>query len=120
MDSQRASAHLKKTVNLRSGNAGERIASSALRAKAGADVDQVREDLAISHGIGANNPWTRSEIQGRYGYAARLHHAEFADWSPELEAILNDEWQRLGAGQSWEEARDGIRRGWDAASQQLH
>jgi hypothetical protein len=58
--------------------------------------------------------WRYAEQEARYGYAVHAQRPG-ETWNDTLERALRDEWNSLGMGRSWEDARAGIRSGWDYA-----
>jgi hypothetical protein len=61
--------------------------------------------------------WAKIEDGIRYGYSARQQYAtDHTDWDARLENKLQQEWSDLKSGQSWDEMRGFVRRGWDRAN----
>jgi hypothetical protein len=58
--------------------------------------------------------WSDAEPALRYGQGARRHYADEADWNDRLEGKLRDEWTELETGRSWDQAKDQVKRGWNA------
>ncbi len=61
----------------------------------------------------AREAWEQAEREARYGFAARARYADRPEWNPDLEDVLQSEWDELDTGTPWESARTGIRRGWE-------
>jgi hypothetical protein len=60
--------------------------------------------------------WDRVEDGLRYGYGARQQYGrDHAEWNDRLEATMKEEWRDLKTGQTWEQAKAAVRRGWDRA-----
>jgi hypothetical protein len=89
--------------------------------RGGAEIDQTAKDTMKQAAGKEPGPAT---AEGRIGWeharhAIRLGHgaATFWTWeasfSDELEARVRAEWEALGTGISWEEARPLIRHGWE-------
>jgi gas vesicle protein len=95
--------------------AQEKIAKA--RQDAAEDIQKKHEKVAEANARrdGAVAKWQAAEQEARYGYAARSHHSTYRDWNDELEGRLRSEWDQLGTGRQWSDARTGVRRGWDYA-----
>jgi hypothetical protein len=76
-----------------------------------------RNGLDPTEHEGGRNPWTRAETEEAFGFAARRYLTQVAKLDRGAEALLRPDWDRLESGESWAEARDGIQRGWDSATQ---
>lgn len=60
--------------------------------------------------------WESNEPAVRYGYgASRQYQGAHASWDDRAEAKLKEEWTDLKSGRTWEEIKDAVKRGWDAA-----
>lgn len=51
--------------------------------------------------------------EASYGLTARIQRPASTEWTAELETTLRLGWMRLSNVHGWEEARAGVRRGWD-------
>jgi len=69
----------------------------------------VQRNAAIAH-------WHQTEQEARYGYGLRAQYPNVNTWDDKLEGTLRTDWDALQNGRSWDEARAGVRRGWDYAS----
>jgi hypothetical protein len=77
--------------------------------RAKVDEATTKRDEAVAN-------WRHVELEARYGYGARTQYPS-SEWNVGFESKLSSEWDRLGAGRTWAEARPGVRRGWDFAGQ---
>lgn len=69
-------------------------------------------------GTSAGKPmnWHDAEPAVRYGHGAHKQYGkEHHDWDDKLENRLKSEWNDLKSGRTWQEVKDAVRRGWDAA-----
>ena len=95
----------------------------------GRDLDQDVPDT-VKQAVGAEpippagrpNPkphedeWDRVEAGTRFGFGARGRFASEGDeWNEHVETKLRDEWDKLGTSERWEQARAGVRSGWERA-----
>ena len=80
---------------------------------------ETQDPASLMNG-GGPSEWTRADREASYGYGAHARYPQFRVWNPELEAVLLREWPRLNTGTSWEDAREGVHRGWDFARDQAH
>ena len=64
---------------------------------------------------GDDKEWQRVEPTYRYGVGARHQYKDHADWDDRLEGKLKEEWSDLKSGQTWDEVKSVVRRGWDRA-----
>ena len=58
--------------------------------------------------------WRSIQAAVRYGYGARLHYKD-ADWDATITERLREEWQASNQPNSWEEVKEGVKRGWHSA-----
>ena len=87
------------------------------------DWEQTRAQFSTPSGRGGEErgeaerlmiDWGASEQAMRYGFAARVHFRAHGGWCEEVESLLALDWD--GAwGQTWDQARSDVRRGWDSA-----
>jgi hypothetical protein len=49
----------------------------------------------------------------RYGFGSRSYYRDHKSWDDTLDTKLRGEWDNLGTGRRYDEARPFIRRGWD-------
>jgi hypothetical protein len=60
--------------------------------------------------------WATVEHGYRYGFGARANYeGEHPDWNDKLEAKLKEEWRDMRSGQTWDEAKQTVRSGWERA-----
>jgi hypothetical protein len=60
--------------------------------------------------------WERVEPAVRYGFGAgHQYRRDFPEWDDRLETKLRQEWTDLKTGQTWDEMKGFVRRGWDRA-----
>ncbi|MEJ7603568.1 MAG: hypothetical protein WKG01_37120 [Kofleriaceae bacterium] len=64
---------------------------------------------------GDDDEWKHVEPTYRYGVGARHQYKDHADWDDRLEGKLKEEWSDLKTGQTWDEVKSVVRRGWDRA-----
>jgi hypothetical protein len=60
-----------------------------------------------------DDDWAKIEDGVRYGYSARQQYADHTEWNDGLENKLRQEWGDLKSGQTYDEMRTSIRRGWE-------
>ncbi len=94
--------------------AGEKIADATRSANDDIRKQQERINEAAAKRDEAEARWRQAEYEARYGYAMRMQRPNDA-WDSTLERSMRDEWNALNTGRSWDDARVGIRRGWDYA-----
>ena len=63
--------------------------------------------------------YTRAEPALRYGVGSSSKHAAHTEWDDALESKLSGEWILLEPESSWDEAKEHVRRGWEAGRQDL-
>jgi hypothetical protein len=66
----------------------------------------------------AEGSWRQAEREARFGYTVRMQHPNEA-WGDSLDMSLRAEWESMGDARSWEEARPGVRSGWEYARSTL-
>ena len=66
----------------------------------------------------AERSWRQAEREARFGYTVRMQHPNEA-WGDALDASLRTEWEAMGDARSWDEARPGVRSGWEYARSTL-
>lgn len=66
----------------------------------------------------AEGSWRQAEREARFGYTVRMQHPNEA-WGDALDTSLRTEWEAMGDARSWEEARPGVRSGWEYARSTL-
>lgn len=59
--------------------------------------------------------WDQVEGAVRYGHGAGVYYGQHREWDDELESKLRREWADLKSGQTWEDIKSHVRRGWDEA-----
>lgn len=96
----------------------EQTKSDLTRGRKGVDTDQNVKDT-VRQAVGkdattSKDDWTRVEPGYRYGYGASTQYSD-KEWNPGIEGKLRQEWDDLKSGRTWDEMKDHIRRGWDAA-----
>ncbi len=62
----------------------------------------------------AEGSWRQAEREARFGYTVRMQHPNEA-WGDALDTSLRTEWEAMGDSRSWDEARPGVRSGWEYA-----
>lgn len=100
----------------------EQTKSDLTRGRKGADLNQdvgdtVRQAAGKDATAGMTtrtDEWTRVEPGYRYGFGASQQYAD-KEWNPSFEGKLRQEWDDLKSGRTWDEMKDHVRRGWDAA-----
>ena len=65
--------------------------------------------------IATPEAWHEHERAARFGFGARRHYTGFPEWTPEVESILQHDWDALETGRPWEEVRGLVRHGWAVA-----
>jgi hypothetical protein len=58
--------------------------------------------------------WRQAEREARFGYTVRMRRPNEA-WGDALDTSLRTEWEAMGDARSWEDARPGVRSGWEYA-----
>jgi hypothetical protein len=71
-----------------------------------ADAAKKRDDAAAA--------WRHAEQEAAYGYSVRTQRPDEV-WNDHLETSLRDEWTWIGNGRPWDDARHGVRSGWEYA-----
>lgn len=80
--------------------------------KAGTDLDQSVGDT-VKQAVGKED-FDRDEPAFRYGHGASMHYRDADDdWSDRVENKMREEWGDLKSGQTWDEAKAAVHRGWD-------
>lgn len=83
-----------------------------------ADHDILRQQakIDVAHGkrIDAEVSWRQAEREARFGYTVRMQHPNEA-WGDALDKSLRTEWEQTGDTRAWEDARPGVRSGWEYA-----
>jgi hypothetical protein len=89
-------------------------AKAALTGKAkGSEVSEMDSDeVSIEE-------FTRAEPALRYGVGTSSKYPSHTEWDEALESKLSGEWNRLEPTHSWDDAKEHVRRGWDAGRQDL-
>ena len=62
--------------------------------------------------------WSTIQAAVRFGYGARLHYKDEV-WDEKLTARLREEWQASNQPNSWDEVKEGVRRGWHSGQPAL-
>ncbi len=96
------------------------ISDATLRANRRTQKAQGKVREALLHCDGAREAWIKAEREASYGFAARAHYLQHPDWTPELETTLRGEWIQVKDGGSWDDARHGVRGGWELFQRQKH
>lgn len=74
--------------------------------------------VATSERESAEVSWRQAEREARFGYTVRMQHPNEA-WGDSLDRSLRTEWEAMGDARSWDEARPGVRSGWEYARNTL-
>lgn len=81
-----------------------------------ADHDILRQQAKIAvenaKRIDAEVSWRQAEREARFGYTVRMQRPNEA-WSDALDKSLRAEWELTGDTRAWEDARPGVRSGWE-------
>jgi hypothetical protein len=85
--------------------------------KAGRDLDQDVGDT-VKQAAGKQpvmtDDYDRLEPAMRYGYGASNYYRDDKDdWDDRTEGKLRQEWNDLKSGQTWDEVKGHVRRGWE-------
>lgn len=94
-------------------DASRAIASAREKTAAAIDAQRERVAKALEERDEALDAWRQAEREARFGFGARSQFAEGTAWDERVERSLRSDWESLETGRTWDQARDGVRRGWN-------